>query len=615
MFSHPRLIFSSDDVAQLPARSTHPVLAPVTASLLARAESILKRPPLSIATGNACRHHQGRVLTLALTFLLTQRPEFRDGAVRELDWALAQDDWKWNPAIGYSNLLTGEISMTFGLAYDWLFNDLTVEERERIRAGAEEKGLNFYLSCSALPEPQIHRVSLCNWNTVTNGGAAVLALALEGESTLAGEVLQQAVSNMKYFWDYLGADGGWCEGLSYWRYGMRYAFLAAEALRRCGYDAEQLGGRDAFAHSGVAQTCYFPMLFQPGQKLEMSFADSSGRTRMPVLYLLGREYSNPDFIWYEDREPLPPLEAEGWPMEVFALLWRPLNEAWLPEMQENFQPGLARAAIFPSIGWAMLASSQPEPEYCLAFKNGSLAVSHTHLDLNHVSVAVGEEYLLCDLGRRPYTSDYFGDARYKYYELDTRGHNTLLIGGRGQRHRAAGELIVPDQQEHYDYLIGVADGAYQVETTKVRRHVVFVRRGFWVLLDEVETPEPQNIELRFHTYADIEQPAAKVWRLTQNSAALNIVSLMPDMEASLEEPDEWIKPIKVLSLRSARPAMNFVGATLLVPHSTEASPPLAAQVECRERELCITFRGERILFSREANGWQLQKVSSTLHDE
>lgn len=603
MNSQQYLLFPSSGIAGLRERSAHPQLQAATQQLLARAEYYLSAEPFDVEGGNVCRHHQGRVLTLAIAYLSTQRKEFLAAAVRELDWAANQEDWSWTAGCNWSNLITGEVSMTFGLAYNWLKDHFTEDERSRIRTAAEEKGLRYYIDCTDMPNPASVRVGKCNWNTVTNGGAAVLALALRGESKYCEEVLGQAVPKMRFFWNHLGEDGGYGEGISYWRFGMRYGLMTALALRDAGVDAVAMGGVDAFAHPGVRNTGYFPIAFQPGHKLEMSFADSSARKRMPILYLLGKEYKNPDFVWYEDREPLPPLEEEGWPMEVFALLWRPLDEDWLPEARKNFKPKLARLALFPSIDWAMLAPSQPDPEYCLAFKSGSLGkTSHTHLDLNHVSVAVGDEYLLCDLGRRSYTADYFGPNRFSYYELDTRGHNTVLIGGKGQVFRREGRVLPPQRIGDCEYLVGVADGAYHEQVTKARRHLVFAHKRFWILLDEIETPEEQNVEMRFHTYGEILPAGEHGWSLQSNDKALDIILPQNSSTAEIQNPDEWILPVKVLSVNSDEPRKDFATVTVLFPRRAGEETPEVTR-EDEPGRIKVQVDNVPFVFEKQNNGW------------
>ena len=157
--------------------------------------------------------------------------------------------------------------------------------------------------------------------------------------------------------------------------------------------------------------------------------------------------------------------------------------------------------MFEGIGWALLAPKQPDPPHFLSFKNGSLAANHTHLDLNHVSVGVGDEMLLIELGNRPYPADYFrADRRYGYYEIGTRGHNTVLVGGRGQVHRRTGRLLPLVEHRDIRILTGVADDAYEVATPVARRHVCTLDGGqVYLVIDEIETVDPQPIELRWHT--------------------------------------------------------------------------------------------------------------------
>ena len=309
-------------------------------------------------------------------------------------------------------------------------------------------------------------------------------------------MLAKAVPAMDRYWDHLGDDGGWDEGTGYWRYGHRYALMTAEALRRTGHPA----GDAVFARPGVRRTGYFPIVFNPGTKLAAGFGDSNSRASDAIFYFLGARYQDAAFIWYQDRAPTT-RNDEGWPDEALALIWRPADEPWLPEARSNFRPDVPAAAVFPSIGWALIAPSQPDPAHFLAFKNGSLAANHTHLDLNHLSLGVGDQMVLIELGNRPYPADYFrADRRYGYYEIGTRGHNTVLVGERGQVHRREGRMLPLVERAGVQVISGVADDAYEVATPIARRHVVALdQRQSFVIIDEIETAEPQPIELRWHT--------------------------------------------------------------------------------------------------------------------
>ncbi len=618
---HPRLLFTTADVASVRARAHTPVLEPVTGRLLARAESQLHAPPLipSITKrgepdppgeqkGLACaRALQGRVLTYAMAFTLTGDRKYRDAAVAELRHAI--DDWRIWVDTAHAppyDLMNGELCMTFGLAYDWLYPDLSADERTELRRGVERRGLRAYIDATSGPRPAMFVAAHHNWNPVCNGGAAVLALALGDESELSEPALKIAVPAMDKYWEHLGADGGWDEGTGYWTYGHRYAFIAADALRRSG----RPGGAERFALTGARATGYFPLVFNPGTVLTAGFGDSNSRVNDPILYFLGREYRNPDFIWFQDRATPRAATRDGWPEEALTLLWRPADGAWLPEKQAAFTPSLPPTYVFPSIGWALMAPRQPDPPFFLSLKNGSLAANHTHLDLNHVSIGTADTSLAVELGSRSYPADYFGAQRYTYYELTTAGHNTVLVGGKGQVRGRSGTVRGPITGSLFEALVGVADQAYERDTPRARRHVVFVDKRYWVLLDEIETSQPETIDIRFHTYGTVRQAGEGRWTFAQGSSVLDIASPAEQgLSSATEAPAGWIRPVQVLALKVPQPATAHALVTVLQARAADAAGLAAAGVQRSDREIVVSVGGDRVRFRRGGDGWQIQGVS------
>lgn len=618
---HPSLLFDSAGLARVRKNAETPVMKPIADQLLARAERELKGAPIVPSTTgrgepdppgeikglSAARKLQNRVLTCAMAFNLTGERRYRDAAVREMFAAI--DGWRiWVDTAHPPpyDLMTGETCLTFALAWDWLYHDLTAEERARLREGVERRALRPYLeAANAKKQPSYFRARH-NWNPVCNGGAAVLALALEGESPLSAEVLKIAVPAMDHYWNHLADDGGWDEGTGYWTYGHRYAFIAAEALRRAG----RPGGADRFKLPGAARTAYFPIVFNPGKKTAAGFGDSNSRASDAILYLLGREYRNADFIWFADRA-LGQSRNPTWPFEALALIWRPAGESWLPEANPAFKPAFDPVYLFPSIGWGMMASNQPDPELFLAFKNGSLGANHTHLDLNSINIGFGETMLAVELGSRPYPADYFSPKRYGYYEITTAGHNSVLIGGKGQAIRKDGRLEGPVRGRGFEAVTGIADGAYEVETSRARRHAVFIDKRYWVLLDEIVTPRPESVELRFHTYGTVAQPGPRHWVFEQDKAALDIFSPdeSPDksIAGAVGQPSGWIRPVNVLGLR-AEPKTEQAIVTVLRPRPAAAAS--FAQVRMRKTgdEIRVIADSDEIVFRRSLEGWKVDSV-------
>ncbi len=622
---HPRLLFGAGDVAAIRQRAKDPVLQPFVKRLIERAEwqlhapsiipSITRRgepdPPGEQKGIASARALQGRVLTYCMAFTLTGDRRYRDAAVSELRHAI--EDWRIWVDTAHAppyDLMNGELCLTFGIAYDWLYQDLSEAERTTLRRGVERRGLQAYLDAANQPKRPSYFTAQHNWNPVCNGGAAVLALALEGESDLSEAAIKIAVPGMDHYWAHLGEDGGWDEGTGYWTYGHRYAFIAAEALRRSG----RPGGAERFALPGARRTGYFPLVFNPGTVLTAGFGDSNGRVNDPILYLLGREYKNADLIWFQDRAGLRPADREGWPQESLSILWRPINEPWLPERQPNFKPNIPAAYVFPSIGWAFMSPSQPDPPFFLSFKNGSLAANHTHLDLNHVNVGFGDTMLAVELGSRPYPADYFSAKRYTYYELTTAGHNTVLVGGKGQVQGKRGKLIGPIAGTGFEALIGVADGAYERPTTRVRRQVVLVDKRYWVLLDEVETPQPDTVQLRFHTYGEVGQGNPGSWTFAQANGELDIASSAADgpLVAAVETPQGWIRPVRVLTFTASEPRAQHAIVTVLRPHAKGISGAGGLRVSRSGSGLDVAVGSDRLQFQMTPDGWRISSVSKAV---
>jgi hypothetical protein len=258
----------------------------------------------------------------------------------------------------------------------------------------------------------------------------------------------------------------------------------------------------------------------------------------------------------------------------------------------------------------MLADDQPDPGRFLAFKNGSLAANHSHLDLNHVSVGVGETMLLVDLGSRSYPADYFSSARYGYYEITTAGHNSVLVGGKGQSPNKVGQLRGPIDGSTFGAFTGVADNTYDVATPRARRHVVFVDRRYYVLLDEIAPTAPATVELRFHTYGTVTARPRGGWVVEQNGVFCDIVPANgTSLANSIETPSGWIRSVNVLRLTTLQAAAQTLLATVLLPRSqTGLALPLVSQ-EQRGAELRVTVGSDLIVFRQGADGYAIASVT------
>ncbi|MBN1345198.1 MAG: heparinase II/III family protein [Phycisphaerae bacterium] len=548
---HPSIFLSPEDVPALRRKAGHPEMKRFTDALLARCEYLLTaepiRPPAKASTANdrsggelhKARSAQGRVLALAMGYLITGKKAYVDRALSEL-WCFA-DVWNsWvDPYHGdprFYDLMSGEMCMTAGIAYDWLYHAMTESQRARLRKITIDRGLSLHLFHTDFAKNgkqargwwfRCHH----NWNTVCNGGAVIAALALRGEYEPWEEVVRQAKSSWMRFFNHLTDEGGWDEGTGYWRYGMRYAVMGVEALRNVTGE-----GQDIFDRPGMRRTGWFPINFNPGG-VPVSFGDAAGVGADPILYLLGAKYKEPAFIWYQDTYgTIPDVKKEGWPVESLAILWRPVDKPW--QLRPGEAPKLPTASAYPDIGWAVFADALPKPSVICGFKCGDLGANHTQLDNNVCNVWAYGKWLAIDLGSGSYTREYFSSKRWSLYEVGTLGHNGVLIGGKGQKPRTKGRLGPLQTGDGYALIAGDATANYGDSNVKLaQRTILFLGRRGIVVVDQVETASPSDLRVCWHNWAE---PA-----MTDDGASLRSGNVCLDVAAWSPRPLEWSKAFDV----------------------------------------------------------------------
>src|SRR4030095_8138829 len=141
--AHPRLLASSNDLAQLKQRvAADPQLRAMEGTLRGQADGILTASPsrYEIPDGlrllETSRRVMNRVYTLAMVYRLSGDQRYADRAWKELSAAAGFRDW--NPR---HFLDTAEMTHAFGIAYDWLYDVWTPEQRETLQRAMVEKGL------------------------------------------------------------------------------------------------------------------------------------------------------------------------------------------------------------------------------------------------------------------------------------------------------------------------------------------------------------------------------------------------------------------------------------------------------------------------------------------
>lgn len=487
---HPRLLFHTEDIERLKNLIKDDAVARMIYNdLYTQARKIMEGPtvkyeivgPRLLTQSRNCLQ---RVANLALLYRLDKKPEHLERAKKELFTAAEFKDW--NPS---HFLDTAEMAHAFALGYDWLYDDLSNEERNVLRTAMIEKGLKPYLE--AWEKDAGWTRTAYNWNQVCNGGIGIAALALaDVEPELAAQVLRISLNALPKALHEYAPDGGWDEGPGYWHYATRYTvyFLSAlETAMGTDYGLSQAPGFDKAGD--------FRIHFTSPLDLSFNYADGGatvGNTH--ELFWLAKRFNRPDYAWYQ-REHL------GSP-SAWDLIWFRTEGS-----EQDAVKNLPLDAFYQGVQVGFLRSSWTDPNALfVGFKGGDNKANHAHLDLGSFVLDCDGVRWAVDLGADDYNlPDYFSnDTRWTYFRNNTFSHNTLVINDDIQDPKAAAQVtkwsVTPDQSQ----MVVDLSAAYTKHANKVIRGVFRIKDRHVLIQDEVTASSPVQVEWNLLTEADVE---------------------------------------------------------------------------------------------------------------
>jgi len=144
--------------------------------------------------------------------------------------------------------------------------------------------------------------------------------------------------------------------------------------------------------------------------------------------------------------------------------------------------------LFAGVGWAGFHSAldKPTEDTFLLFKSSPYgSVSHSHADQNSFCILKGGRALAIPSG---YYGPSYGMPHHADWTRQTKANNSILVDGEGQVVRSAaakGRIVDFRHQKALSYVCGDATPAYAGKLRRFRRHVLFLRPGVILLLDEL----------------------------------------------------------------------------------------------------------------------------------
>ncbi|MBA2480873.1 MAG: heparinase II/III family protein [Planctomycetes bacterium] len=531
-----RLYIGPEHYARLTAPGRSPALSGAQDRTLARADAALADPSCSVdETGHNWHLIRGRlclrnVLSLLVAFRLTGLRRYRDGVVDHIERMGAWEQWSWISwkqgtldRCAIFDLSYGENSTTLAIAYDGLRDELTADERARFIEIARSRSFAPYLARNGGESTSwYYTFPLSNWNTVCNGGAGMLALAIGADAPESERVLALVEIGIAPFFTGMNADGAWPEGIGYWNYGMQWGFQYLLSHERATGRRHPLLER-----ASTAATLDFPLLFTPNG-VPCSFGDVNSFVPMPFHYAAAERYGRWDLVAELDqRIPAGGLADTQRAVDAELLLLHPGT----PTAPPTARPDIA---LMDGLEWGYVADRMPNPRLYASVRGGTTKVPHAHDDLLSFFVTVGNERLIDNVPVNDYYDTTFGKRRFELYETSSASKNTVFVNGVGiLRDAAVTTTIVRGDGWRGFHLDATAAMGLDPAAGSCIRMLLLVEGEGLVVIDRVELAHPGLFESRLHTFSRVEggspedQPLAAWVRGATASLHLSFVASCP----------------------------------------------------------------------------------------
>ncbi|KAI0317877.1 heparinase II/III family protein [Amylostereum chailletii] len=458
-----------------------------------------------------------RVKAFSYVYRMTNDTKWSDRAYQEIENAGSRDFGpatdKWNSA---HFLDTAEFCAAYAIAYDWLYDILTDDQKSSMRSTLLQYGLTPGLSVYQGDPNGIGWWSgptvTGNWNCVSNAGIIMASLAILGDDTSGTPeaILNHAVANAVQVCAHgPSSDGTWSETANYWYFGTTgFAEMTSALMTAAGSDFGLLASNPSFNLTGLYHMYVTGLtsLFNYGDHGPNKFSTTANS-----MLFLADQYNAPLFsLFQRDQHDAP---------EPWSMFW------YNPATQGAFWDGMFLDHFFDNSTdqWGSMRSSWTDTNALyVAMKAGTLQGHQTHNDLDcgdFVLDALGTRWA-GELGSGDYNSlDYFtSDAqdatRWLYYRKRTEGQNTIIVDAGNQNvlaaptvsHDTTGEAqgsstVYDVPSDSTAYFVADLTSAY-FNTTSFKRGIRLINGRKQVLLQD-EINAQASVMWRMHTNATV----------------------------------------------------------------------------------------------------------------
>lgn len=317
-------------------------------------------------------------------------------------------------------------------------------------------------------------------------------------------------------------------------------------------------------------------------------------------------------LW-EDINNLNMLEDHNdlrWTLKAGARLFNRPDLLWIATHgKEGEKPAIGSVAM-PDSGFAAMRTGWDNDDLYCVYTCGQLGVAdqncvHGNADALNVDISGYGETLLIDPGR------YLYEGPWRVWFKSTSAHNTVTVDGQDSSELADewmfktwanSTMNVFSSTDKFDYIDGSHDGYERLDDPVThRRRVVFVKPGFWLVVDDLTGKATHKYDQYWHFGSEaktVDGPDQSVVATYENGAGIVVRPLLTDglslqQYNGSEDPIQgWVSydyavKVKAPALQYSKEAASTTLATLLLPFKGQVGDVTTRAVSATQYEVTI----------------------------
>ncbi len=457
-------------------------------------------------TQASAREIRYKLYILSFAYAVSENDDYKNLVLSEIRNVAGYPDW-------YGYLQSAEISAGFAVAYDWLYNCLSADEKTEIKNIMLDKGLYYAALAYERKAYDSFITARNNQNIACNSLYMLTAIAFDGDiGTLSGYILQKGASSLPTGLAIFSPDGAAPDGYGYWDYSMISLYTLMAALDSSIEDGALLPeDYDFSGYPGISSALYYP-IYMRSDSGAFNYGDAdvgdAGSFDFSFAYWAADKFSETPYASYQYNN----VDKVGNGGTVWCLIHK---LCYFNDTHKTSDISLPLDKAYISDDWINLASmrsSWDRGQIFAAVQGGRNDFSHMYQSLGTFVIDSFGERFATMRGRGNYSWPGYFDTenqRWDYYIARTEGQNCIVINPdkySGQSLVSTAKITDCSSLEDEAYAVVDLTDTYSDDVSYYKRGIkLFDNRSKILIQDDIRAKDViENGYWFMHTDCDIE---------------------------------------------------------------------------------------------------------------